>query len=329
VTSQDAQGDEAARTVLEQAIEVARHAPSVHNTQPWRWRPGPDRLDLYAVRERQLEVADPDGHLLLMSCGAALHHAEVALTAAGRRPRVTRLPSPVDRDHLATLEAGGSAPPDAQARRLVDAVADRRTDRRPVADDPVPAERLDELLRAVRATGTQAHVVRPDQVITLTVVTADAEAANAQEPAARAELARWVGGSRPDRLGVPDAALPEQRPETRVPVRDLGFGHAGDLPVGEGHDRSASYLVLHGDSDDELAWLRAGEALSALWLTATALGLSVLPFSAPIELVGPRSRLARSFGLDYPYLAVRVGVPRAAAGEPPRTPRLGSEEVVG
>jgi DNA-binding NarL/FixJ family response regulator len=36
----------------------------------------------------------------------------------------------------------------------------------------------------------------------------------------------------------------------------------------EGTDRSATYLVLAGETDDRLEWLRAGEALSAVWLTA-------------------------------------------------------------
>ncbi len=328
MASQDARPDEAVRTVLAEAIEAARHAPSVHNTQPWPWRQRPDGLDLYAVRQRQLAVADPDGHLLLLSCGAALHHAEVAAAAAGRPASVERMPSPVDRDILATFRPGPPGTPDAGAKRMLDAIPHRHTDRRPVTETPLTGEQTDELARAVRAVGIQAHVVRPDQIVTLTVVTSDAEGAQAQEPAARAELTSWVGGSRPDRLGVPDSVLPERRPQTRVPVRDLAFGHAGELPVGEGHDRSATYLILHGDSDEQAAWLRAGEALSALWLTATALGISVLPISAPIELVGPRTQLARAFGVNYPYLPVRLGIPQTTAGEAPATPRLTTDEVL-
>src|SRR5690606_6798678 len=75
-------------TVLADAARAAGAAPSVHNTQPWRWRVYPDRLDLFADRSRQLTVADPDGRLLTVSCGAALHHARVALVAAGWLPQV-------------------------------------------------------------------------------------------------------------------------------------------------------------------------------------------------------------------------------------------------
>src|SRR6185369_15135967 len=72
-----------ARHALAAAAEVAGHAPSIHNTQPWRWVVRDTALELHAQRERQLHELDPDGHMLLISCGAALQHACVALTAEG------------------------------------------------------------------------------------------------------------------------------------------------------------------------------------------------------------------------------------------------------
>jgi nitroreductase len=72
-------------TAFAEAAATAGHAPSVHNTQPWRWRVHPDRLDLLAARERQLAAIDPRSRLLVLSCGAALHHAVSALaTVRGR-----------------------------------------------------------------------------------------------------------------------------------------------------------------------------------------------------------------------------------------------------
>jgi nitroreductase len=46
-------------TVLATAATAAGSAPSIHNTQPWRWRVHPDVLDLYAERGRQLTHTDP------------------------------------------------------------------------------------------------------------------------------------------------------------------------------------------------------------------------------------------------------------------------------
>jgi nitroreductase len=63
------------------AADAARLAPSIHNTQPWRWVVRGDRLELFAAPERQLHEQDPRGRLMQLSCGAALHHALVALAA--------------------------------------------------------------------------------------------------------------------------------------------------------------------------------------------------------------------------------------------------------
>ena len=58
-------GERPAAVALAEAAAAAGYAPSVHNTQPWRWRVHPDRLELYAERARQLAMGDPEGRLLL------------------------------------------------------------------------------------------------------------------------------------------------------------------------------------------------------------------------------------------------------------------------
>ncbi len=42
------------------AVERAVRAPSVHNTQPWRWRVGDDAVQLHADWTRHLVATDPD-----------------------------------------------------------------------------------------------------------------------------------------------------------------------------------------------------------------------------------------------------------------------------
>src|SRR5690242_17336313 len=85
------------------AAEAARYAPSILSTQPWRWRVRPGRMELFAEPRRQLGVTDPDGRLLILSCGTALHHACVALAAKGWTARVVRTPSMFTTGPLAVL----------------------------------------------------------------------------------------------------------------------------------------------------------------------------------------------------------------------------------
>src|SRR3989440_7658823 len=55
---------------LARAAAIAGSAPSIHNTQPWRWQVGDAALDLYLAPERRLAHTHPPGRLAGISCGA-------------------------------------------------------------------------------------------------------------------------------------------------------------------------------------------------------------------------------------------------------------------
>jgi nitroreductase len=318
---------ETVTTALAQAASVAGYAPSVHNTQPWRWRVLPQRLELIAVRDRQLVATDPDGRLLTISCGAALHHARLALAAEGWATRVERMPDPAQPDLLAHIVATGHAAAPPEAMRWVQAMEVRHTDRRPVSEEPVPDESLDAIVRAVDAEGARLQILSTDQVLELAAAASRAVAVAADDPQIREELRYWTGRARPAGTGLPPDVLPAQAPRTTVPGRD--FGQHGTLPVGPGHDRAAVFALLFGDDDEPESWLRAGQALSAAWLTAIRLGVSVVPLSAVIETPGTRQTLSQVLsGLGYPYLAVRLGIADAVHPGPPHTPRMPAKQVV-
>ncbi|KKK00350.1 nitroreductase [Micromonospora sp. HK10] len=312
--------------VLEAAARQARHAPSVFNTQPWRWRVTPDALELRADPDRRLTTTDPDGRLLTLSCGAALHHARVWLAATGWAATVSRLPDPDDPALLARLRVTGPADLDLTAGRLVEAITRRHTDRRAYTDRPVSAALLSRLRAAVEAEESYLHLVRDDQMPMLAVTTARAADAELADPAYRAELRRWTDRPAGSGDGVPAAAAVRPAPR-RVPLRDHAPGGTAGLSAGDGFDRGAAYVILFGERDDPAAWLRGGEALSALLLTATADGLATAPISDAIELAWPR-RMLRDLlaGVGEPYLVIRVGW--APDGEPPATPRRTPDEVI-
>lgn len=317
--------DRAPADVLAEAARVAGIAPSALNTQPWLWTLSPGGLDLYADRTRQLTAADPDGRVLTISCGAALHHARVALAAQGWDAVVERLPQPPD--HLARITLGAHIGVTPEAMRAFQAAELRHTDRRPVTDTPVDTAMLREVAAAARVEGIGLHVLTAEQVSGLAAAAARADDIATADPELRAELAHWVGGDRPAGTGLPDAVIPSRLPQTDVPERD--FGAPGTLPVGEGHARAAVYAVLFGDADEPPWWLRAGEALSAAWLTAVRLGLALLPFTAVVEVTTTRQTVRRMLAhLGHPYVVFRLGTADPEHAGPPHTPRLPTDQVV-
>lgn len=313
--------------VLAEAAGAAGYAPSVHNTQPWRWVVHTEELRLYADYRRKLDVSDPEGRLLMISCGAALNHALVALRAEGFAAQVEYLPEPEHTEYLARITPGERTGVTAEAVRLFQEVQVRRTDRRPVSDTPVPVGTLTTLERVTDRYGAHLARLRPEQVLAVATAAAAAQAKEVADPLWREELAYWVGGGRPPGAGVPAEAIPAGPPRTTVPARD--FGLWGTLPISERHDRAAVFEVLYTDSDFQVDWLRGGEALSAMWLTATSMGVSVLPLSAAVEVADTRAALRHLLSdLGYPILVLRLGIADPDHPGPPHTPRLPSAQVV-
>ena len=141
-----------ARTDLITAVEHALRAPSVHNTQPWRWRIAGDTVQLHADWNRHLVATDPDRRDLVVSCGAALHHLLVVLAAQGLEAAVDRLPDPDDAGHLATVTVRPGTGPVADTS-LFPAIDRRRTDRRRMSHRPVPADALAVLAEHAQRAG--------------------------------------------------------------------------------------------------------------------------------------------------------------------------------
>ncbi|HEU4422613.1 MAG TPA: nitroreductase [Pilimelia sp.] len=327
MTTASAPSPNTVAAALAGAARQALRAPSVFNTQPWRWRVGTETLTLYADRGRQLPATDPDGRLLMLSCGAALHHARVALRAAGYVAEVARLPEPDRSDVIARIRLTGRRSAGAAELRLAAAIGRRRTDRRSFGPAEVPPAELDRLRDAVVAEGAQLHIVRPHQMPMLAVATARAAEIELADPSYRAELAQWTTRPPGSGDGVPATTAVRQGPR-RVPIRDYALGTEPGLEIGDGNDRGAAYALLYGATDEPAAWLRAGEALSALLLTATAAGLSAAPLSDVVDVVWTR-KLTRDLlaGLGEPYLVVRVGV----GGDPanlPAAPRRDPKDVI-
>jgi len=311
---------------LTAAAEAALRAPSIFNTQPWHWHVTAEALDLSADPERQLPVVDPDRRLSTLSCGIALHHARTALAAEGYTLDVARLPEPERPDLLARIRITGHQAPDPADLRRYEASLIRHTDRRLFTDQPVPPESLDTLRAAAGAEHTHLHVLRPDDVPALASAVAKAQAMELADPAYRAELARWT--DRPDGdEGVPAGTATPPGHRT-VPVREFSLAGGGDLPAGGGTDNAASYAVLAGDSDEPVAWLRAGEALSAVLLTAVSADLAVSPMSDVAEVPATRALLRGLLaGIGYPFLVLRIGVAEQSAGVP-ATPRRGAADAI-
>lgn len=286
------------------AAEACR-APSMYNAQPWAWRAADGRLELHADPSRALPVADPRNRNLVIGCGAALHHAQVAAAARGWAAEVQRLPDGPDSLRLAVLTFR-PAPVTDEARRLAEALENRRTDRRRFSSWPVPDERLDHLAGLARTWGAHAEPVHEDarrQVLESLVERA--MSVQAGDDRFAEEQRAWIDRTRED--GVPSMTVPRLLGTPASYRSRFGAGMLAQ-PDRELENRDG-VIVLGGARDDIGSWLRAGEALSAIWLAAVDGGLTALPLSQVAEVEETRQALQEQIldGALLPYLVLRVG----------------------
>lgn len=313
--------------VMDQVIRLACRAPSVHNTQPWRWRVDGSRIQLRADRERQLAISDPDGRNLTISCGAALHHLAVASAGVGRALVVTRLPDDNDPDLLAVAELGCPMPISPADAELLEALRRRVTDRRRFTSWPVPEERLDKLAVDDERWGTRILALHGEAARdTLERLVNRAMEVQGGDSRYADEQRQWTGRTSSD--GVPTDSLPPH--EHAAERRDRFDRVVGRLAGATSLERSDGVLAICTARNDVRAWLDAGEALSALWLRTTVAGLSLMPLSQVIEVEETRQALFDQlfFAMARPQLLVRIGWQAVGRTPIPLTPRRELDEVL-
>lgn len=325
--------EQAQMTVMEAAVAAATLAPSVHNTQPWRFHIAQDRIEIFVEPSRQLTVLDPTGRQLHISCGAALHHLQVALRSAGYAGVVDLFPAADEQagEQLATVVVTEGEPADEHEQALAAAIPERHSQREPFADRRVAHETLTKLRAAAEAEGAWLAILeeREDQ-ITLAVLQSHADRAELDDPAYHAELHAWRRTA-PATDGIPTTALPAAGPErhSEVTVRDFGAADDDPLPPSSGRaappDERPALVILGTDADSPEQWVKAGQALSHLLLEATVLGLRASVLGQVIDLSGTRGQLRPMLRLvGEPQMVLRVGYGPPA----PATPRRPLSEVL-
>ncbi len=318
-----------AQPPLKEILGLACRAPSVHNTQPWLWRLRDGRLELVADYSRQLKHADPDGRDLLLSCGAVLHHLQVTAAAMGWPARVRRLPDPGQPAQVATVTFSPATRP-AHGAAVLRSVRARQTDRRRFTSWPVPSERLHSLAAAGAQWGAQVLPVGGESVRSrLRLLTARADHLQRQDPGYLSELESWVRSGR-------DGLTPEVLP-SRASTAQQDDGLSRRFPSGTLVDTAPAYqaaadamLLVCTRSDDPMSCIRAGEAMSAVWLRATEEQLAVVPLSQALEVEETRHEVMQSIlgGLAHPQILLRTGWPPVGRAELPPTPRRPLSEVL-
>jgi hypothetical protein len=314
--------------VVRKLIGAAAAAPSIHNTQPWRFRVTGDLIELHGDPDRMLWVADPRGRGLHLSCGAALVNLRLAIRTLSAKPLVWPLPDPQGEPTLlASVQLQSSRPADARERELFEMIGRRHSSRAPFSARPVPDATAAELEQAAGSEFALLRALNDRDAALVLELAAAADQALETDFDHRVELSRWIGTEGDD--GVPADALayrPDAGPASGpAPVRDFGYAApAVERPAGR-YEPRPQLAVLSTARDEPGDWLRAGQALQRVLLTAAGHGLATSLLYQPIE----RHDAEHQGGSWWPWPECPQVIIRFGYGPPgPGTPRRRVEDIL-
>jgi hypothetical protein len=274
-------------------------------------------------------LADPDGRAQHLSVGAAVFNLRLAAEHLGWRSDVLLLPDPGEPDLLAAIRLTALTGP--QGRRgqhadLYDAIARRHTSRMPFTGRPVPGPVELELSAAAHAEGARLYLPDITGTRRLLRLTAVAEARNHASPSRTAEARTWITAPGSDRpYGIPITALGPPDAAGRWPMRDF----TGPLPAlhlpALRFERHAQVALLWTSHDRREDWLRAGQALQHMLLTATVHGVRTSLLHQAMEWPDLRAAVGQSRKRFHPQLLIRFGY----GPDGGRTPRAHGQAEAG
>ncbi|SFJ91917.1 hypothetical protein SAMN05216304_1192 [Bosea sp. OK403] len=269
------------REMLEELVAEARLAPSVHNIQPTRWQRDADTLLVLADETRRLPAADPSGHDVRLSHGAAIEGMSIALSRRGLRiPRIEIAAGPGVVARL-SVETGGTPDP------LAAAVATRMSWRG--AFQP-PDHATQGRLESLDSERDDLIVISQRDAVTAIADLGDRAAYHALcDGAQREELLHWMrlrpGDAGHGRDGLDAEALALGRIEALGAAWVLGplfpllrrIGLAAPLTSDRAKTASGAIALFHRPAREDP--LETGQAFYRAWLTMEKLRLAACPVS--------------------------------------------------
>lgn len=316
-------------------LKYAILAPSSHNTQPWIFKLVRDNIvELYADRTRALPVVDPEDRELIISCGAALNHLEIALKHFGYnyKTEIFLKTGDYDKDLLArvTLEGGGRSQYHAAIHKeedpLFDAITKRRTNRSKFEDRRPPGYILNEL-----KTGTSQQnsiwleIADGEQKKRLADLIAEGDRIQMSDKRFRRELSSWTHSNRSHSGdGIPGYAFGYSDFMSHlgpfvIRTFDIGKGQAANDR--ELASDSPVLAVLGSNSDEPTDWLTTGLAIGRLLLRAQSHNIWSSFLNQPIEVQELRSEVRAAVDKEegFPQVLLRMGYGKEVRPTPRRS----------
>jgi hypothetical protein len=298
----DVQGQE----LLKELVRYGTLAANSHNTQPWFFAVGENRISLMPDFSRRCPAVDPDDHHLYVSLGCATENIIQAAQAYGLQAKVSIDPA---RDNIITIDFDQGVK---QQTGLFKAIPERQCTRSVYDGKPIPAKQLSRLQEISRQDGIniQLFTCHHDLKNIMQFVIAG-NSAQMQDPAFIAELKDWIRFSETKVISLRDGlysvssgnpTLPEWL--GKIAFRFAFTENAENDKCREKILSSSGVIAFSSEQNNKQSWINAGRCYQRFALQSTAFGLRHAFINQAVEVPEVRSQFAEFFGIK----AARVDI---------------------
>ncbi|NUR94824.1 MAG: hypothetical protein HOV67_06130 [Kribbellaceae bacterium] len=272
-------------------LAAAVAAPSMHNTQPWRFQVDGHVVDIHLDGSRTLPAEDPTGRAMRIAAGAATFNLRCAAESLGYSTWFGLAPYPAEEPELlARIVLEPSDVRNDELCDLADQIPHRHTDRNPSDATPLTEDVKIALLKAAYAEGAQLTWLGEPEIHAVLDMILDTDLREIADWHRSAERAHWVGGARPTE-GIPSSALGPRSAAYPAATRDLGTRPLDRTRKASTFEAHLDLAVLSTDFDEPADQVAAGAALERVLLVATRAGVSASFLNQPLEFDDLRRRV--------------------------------------
>jgi nitroreductase len=275
---------------IEMIVDAARWAPSGGNIQPWRFEADAREIRMYLVPDRTTTM-DVRHRGSYVAIGAALFNARVAAASLKNLGDIQLFPEGSPSHHVATLMMGDAT--DYEIAPLATRVRTRVANRQPGNGEPLDEQVVKVLTRGVQREGAQLRLATDRaRIETMAQLLGESDRIRFLLPTLHREMVgelRFPGRDslsegldvRTLELSPPEIAALEllRRPDVMEHLADWRSGQMLGARTRAAVASSSAVAVVTVPRSDPAWYVRGGEAVERLWLTAELHGLAVQPVS--------------------------------------------------
>lgn len=313
------------------ALQFGILAPSVHNTQPWKFEIQNKQIFVIKESARVLTVGDPTGRETWISLGCCVQNIVFALQSFGIRPEVT-----IDDEAAGKIKIHWTNEPAklvCKDKGILKSMLARQSYRFPFTNEAIEQRTLIDLEKSWKKAGTTIKTSEDPKIIQATAgMSSQAiSAAMNRKDFSQETLDLLHGSGTRGFTGIPAKALGISTYSLQIQKLKNQINSVAKSEQSKEFkllSNAAAVAYVFSKGDVPKYWLDAGRAYESLALRATSLGIAHSTHAAMVEGPEYHKEAAELFNTQGRLLAVvRLGK-KPAEHSVAHTPRLDLESVM-